>query len=185
MNFLTGLAPSIAAAKNGSLGNDNKPASKSRNIKGVHCHTSTIITVNFAITGSVNHFGATPKIDNMSFAGRLYDADFAQDMNKYLNQAEDVGITKYINTFNNIARPFMATLDLSSVGIQGLLAAGVHPIRAARYMTYAMASLFNPKIWDRFVVDNADEIDDFIRGGGYWSDLDDAGDFMFTKGNSW
>ena len=103
-------------------------------------------------------------------------------MNKYLNQAEDVGITKYINTFNNIARPFMATLDLSSVGIQGLLAAGVHPIRAARYMTYAMASLFNPKIWDRFVVDNADEIDDFIRGGGYWSDLDDAGDFMFTKG---
>mgnify|MGYP003642109149 CR=1 FL=1 len=126
--------------------------------------------------------GRLGKIDNMSFAGRLYDADFAQDMNKYLNQAEDVGITKYINTFNNIARPFMATLDLSSVGIQGLLAAGVHPIRAARYMTYAMASLFNPKIWDRFVVDNADEIDDFIRGGGYWSDLDDAGDFMFTKG---
>jgi len=126
--------------------------------------------------------GRVGKIDNMSFAGRLYDAEFATDMNKYLNQAEDVGITKYINTFNNIARPFMATLDLSSVGIQGLLAAGVHPIRAARYMTYAMASLFNPKIWDRFVVDNADEIDDFIRGGGYWSDLDDAGDFMFTKG---
>ena len=69
MNFLTGLAPSIAAAKNGSLGNDNNPANKSKNINGVHCHTSTIITVNFAITGSVNHLGATPKTDNKSFTG--------------------------------------------------------------------------------------------------------------------
>ena len=69
MNFLTGLAPSIAAAKNGSLGNDNKPANKSRNINGVHCQTSTIITVNLAKAGSVNHFGDKPKLDKISLTG--------------------------------------------------------------------------------------------------------------------
>ena len=58
-----------AAAKKGSLGNDKRPASKSKNIKGVHCHTSTIITVNLARTGSVNHLGDIPKFDKMSFTG--------------------------------------------------------------------------------------------------------------------
>ena len=50
INFLIELAPSIAAAKNGSFGNESKPASISKNIKGVHCHTSTIITVTSAKT---------------------------------------------------------------------------------------------------------------------------------------
>ena len=122
------------------------------------------------------------KINNMSFAGRLYDDEFASEMSTFLQQAEDVGITKYMNKFNNLARPLMATLDLSSIGIQGLLAAGVHPIRFAQYVGYALRGSISPKTWDKFVTQNASEIDDFIKAGGYWADLDDAGDFIFTKG---
>jgi len=122
------------------------------------------------------------KINNMSFAGRLYDDEFASEMSTFLQQAEDVGITKYMNKFNNLARPLMATLDLSSIGIQGLLAAGVHPVRFAQYVGYALRGSISPKTWDKFVTQNASEIDDFIKAGGYWADLDDAGDFIFTKG---
>ena len=60
----------MAAAKKGSLGRDNKPASNNKNINGVHCQTSTIITVNFAITGSLSHnIGSTPKFPKRSFTG--------------------------------------------------------------------------------------------------------------------
>src|SRR5210317_2476379 len=69
INFLTGLAPSIAAAKNGSFGSDKRPANNSKNIKGVHCQTSTIITVNLAKVGSVSHFGERPKLPRISFTG--------------------------------------------------------------------------------------------------------------------
>ena len=68
-NFRTGLAPSIAAAKNGSFGSDKRPANSNKNMNGVHCQTSTIMTVNFARTGSVNHLGDIPKFDKMSLTG--------------------------------------------------------------------------------------------------------------------
>ena len=68
-NFLIGLAPSIAAAKKGSFGRDSKPANNNKNIKGVHCQTSTIITVILAVAGSLNHLGPTPKTPNKSFTG--------------------------------------------------------------------------------------------------------------------
>src|SRR6056300_953160 len=69
INFLIGLAPSIAAARNGSFGSDKRPANKSKNINGVHCQTSTMITVIFAKDGSVSHLGDIPKFDKMSFTG--------------------------------------------------------------------------------------------------------------------
>ena len=58
-----------AAAKNGSLGSDKRPASSNKNINGVHCQTSTIITVILAKFGSVSHFGDIPKFDKISFTG--------------------------------------------------------------------------------------------------------------------
>ena len=52
------------------IGSDKSPASNNKNINGVHCQTSTIITVNFAITGSLNHkIGFTPNPPNKSFTG--------------------------------------------------------------------------------------------------------------------
>ena len=59
--FLMGPAPSIDAAKKGSFGNDSNPAKSSKNINGVHCHTSTIITVTFDNASLLNQSGVTPK----------------------------------------------------------------------------------------------------------------------------
>ena len=61
--------PFLAAAKKGSLGSDKRPANNSKNIKGVHCQTSTIITVTLAKVGSVSHFGAISKICKRSLTG--------------------------------------------------------------------------------------------------------------------
>ena len=69
MNFRIGLAPSIAAAKNGSFGSDKRPANSNKNMKGVHCQTSTIITVILAKVGSVSHLGDIPKLDKISLTG--------------------------------------------------------------------------------------------------------------------
>ena len=69
MNFLIGPAPSTEAAKKGYLGKDRRPANKSKNIKGVHCQTSTIIIVNFAKCSFVNQGGAIPNILKISLTG--------------------------------------------------------------------------------------------------------------------
>ena len=68
-NFLIGPAPSIEAAKNGSFGRDSNPANNSRNINGVHCHTSTIITVTFDKASLLNQSGVTPNKLKKSFTG--------------------------------------------------------------------------------------------------------------------
>ena len=57
INFLKGLAPSIAAAKKGSLGKLKRPASINKNINEVHCQTSTTIIDILANPGLDNHWG--------------------------------------------------------------------------------------------------------------------------------
>jgi len=69
INFLKGLAPSMEAAKKGSFGRLNNPASSSKNINEVHCQTSTTIIDIFANPGLDNHWGCTPKILRKSFSG--------------------------------------------------------------------------------------------------------------------
>ncbi len=69
MNFLIGPAPSIAAAKNASFGSESKPASNRRNINGVHCHVSTIITVTLASVSSLSQRGVKSNKPRKSFIG--------------------------------------------------------------------------------------------------------------------
>ena len=59
----------MAAAKNGSLGKDKRPANKSKNIKGVHCQTSTMITVTLASVSSLNQRGVIPNRPKKSLTG--------------------------------------------------------------------------------------------------------------------
>ena len=63
------LVKSIEAAKKGSFGSDSNPANSSRNINGVHCHTSTIITVTFDKASLLNQRGVTPNKLKKSFTG--------------------------------------------------------------------------------------------------------------------
>ena len=124
----------------------------------------------------------TGQINNFAFSGRTFEKGFADEINKYLEMSDRNGLGAVVRNFNNFARPLMATLDLSAIGIQGLLAIGMDPIRSAQMIAYSSRAMFNPAFYDRFIVDNYTLIDDFIKGGGYWAPLDDAGEFMFKGG---
>ena len=59
----------MEAARNASSGSDNNPARSSRNMKGVHCQVSTIITVTFARVSSLSHRGVISNRLRKSFTG--------------------------------------------------------------------------------------------------------------------
>ena len=124
----------------------------------------------------------TGTLDNLTFSGRTFEGEFSNEINRYLKVADDTGIGGLVRTFNNFARPLMATLDFSAIGIQGLLAIGMDPIGSAKMIAYSSIALKNPRFYDRFIVDNESLIESFIKDGGYWAKLDDMGEFMFKGG---
>tara|TARA_R100000808_G_scaffold4097_1_gene13617 strand:+ start:39 stop:4916 length:4878 start_codon:yes stop_codon:yes gene_type:complete len=126
--------------------------------------------------------GRQGKLNNFIGGGRFYDAEFANEMNKFFEMADRQGIGGIMRKFNDFARPLMATLDLSSIGIQGLLSVGVDPLGAAKMMTRTTLALFSPRFYNRWVVKNKNTIDDFIKDGGYFAALDDVGEFLFPGG---
>ena len=67
-----GLAPSSVAALIWSSGTPTRPASRIRNISGVHCQMSAIMTANSASVGSDSQAMVTRvpvSVDRMSFTG--------------------------------------------------------------------------------------------------------------------
>jgi len=124
----------------------------------------------------------TGTLDNLTFSGRTFEGEFSDEINRYLKVADDTGIGGLVRKFNNFARPLMATLDFSAIGIQGLLAIGMDPIGSAKMIAISSYALKNPRFYDRFIVDHAEMIDSFIKDGGYWAKLDDMGEFMFKGG---
>ena len=126
--------------------------------------------------------GQVGRIENFAMGGRYFDGEFADEMNKFMTQADQQGLGGFVSTFNNFTRPLMATMDLSSMGIQGLLSAGVDPLGSARMMGMTFLSLFNPRVYEGWVVKNRGVIDNFIKDGGYYAGLDDVGEFIFPGG---
>jgi len=117
------------------------------------------------------------KIADFATGGRVFDEDFATQINSFLQNNRD--LLPYIGTFNNFARAVNATLDLSAIGIQGLLAIGIDPIRAARLIAMTTRAINDPSYYNRWVKDNSADIDEFLSHGGYWAGLNDAGEFIF------
>lgn len=126
--------------------------------------------------------GRQGKLNNFIGGGRFYDAQFADEMNKFFEMGDRQGIGGIIRSFNDFARPLMATLDLSALGIQGLLSMGVDPLGAGKMMAMTTGALFSPRFYNRWVVKNKGTIDDFIKEGGYFAGLDDVGEFIFPGG---
>ena len=116
-------------------------------------------------------------INDWSTGGRIFEEEYATQINKVLTENKD--ILPYIRTFNNFARAVNATMDLSAIGIQGLLSIGVDPIRAAKMIGMTTRALFDPTYYNAWVKANTKNIDEFISYGGYWSGLDDTGEFLF------
>ena len=117
------------------------------------------------------------KIADFAAGGRIFDEDFATQINSFMQDNRD--LLPYIGTFNNFARAVNATLDLSAIGIQGLLAIGIDPIRSARLIAMTTMAIANPSYYNRWVIDNTKSIDEFLSHGGYWAGLNDAGEFIF------
>lgn len=120
--------------------------------------------------------GAVPKLGNTFFP-----QEFADAMNKGLTPDRNA-VSSAIGGFNNAARAFMATMDLSAAGIQGLLTLGTHPIQASRAIGRATASLMNPEWYNGFIRAEAASVDGLIRLGGKWASNDDMGEFLFSTG---
>jgi len=118
-------------------------------------------------------------IDAFISGQRFYKSGFADSMNEYLSTNKD--LLPYIGSFNNFARALNATMDLSAIGIQGLLAIGVDPIRAARIIIMTTAALKDPKFYNQYVVSKHDVITSMIKDGVYWAPLSDAGEFLFPS----
>jgi hypothetical protein len=115
-----------------------------------------------------------------------FNADFAREIEQALAPQSAQGLQGAVNSFNRIARISMATMDLSFVGIQGLLTMGTHPVAAAQAFLRGSASLFGAK-GERFYLNvvrkNGEVVDDFIRHGGHWANEDQAGEFILgTQG---
>ena len=117
------------------------------------------------------------KINDFATGGRIFAEDRATQVNKFLQDNRD--LLPYIGTFNNFARAVNATLDLSAIGIQGLLAIGIDPIRSARLIAMTTKAINDPSYYNRWVKDNSADIDEFLSHGGYWAGLNDAGEFIF------
>lgn len=120
--------------------------------------------------------GSVPKLGNTFFP-----QEFADAMNRSLTPDTN-SVSRAIGGFNNASRAFMATMDLSAAGIQGLLALGTHPIQASMAIGRATASLMNPRWYDGFIQSKAGSVDGFIRLGGKWASNDDMGEFLFSTG---
>ena len=101
-------------------------------------------------------------------------------MNRSLDPTDRTGALGQLQGFNNVSRAFMATLDLSAVGIQGLLALGTNPVMAGRAIWTAINSLWDPTVYHGFVKQHEGSIDQMIRLGGHWASADDMGEFLFS-----
>jgi hypothetical protein len=116
--------------------------------------------------------------------GRAFPEAFARTLNNAL-QSRPTALQQQVNSFNRAARMFMATMDLSFVGIQGLLTMGTHPVMAARAFLEGSASLVSGG--DRFYLNRvrqkSDLIDDFLEHDGHWAAEDMAGEFVLGPGS--
>jgi hypothetical protein len=117
--------------------------------------------------------------------GRSFPEAFARTLNNAL-EGRPTALQQQANSFNRAARMFMATMDLSFVGIQGLLTLGTHPLTAARAFLNGSASLLGEG-GDRFYLDRirrkADVVDDFLEHDGHWAAEDMAGEFVLGPGS--
>lgn len=118
--------------------------------------------------------GSTP----VEFQGRYYPKDIGEQLNEVDRVTTSSGFVKIINEINDIARPIMATLDLSFMGVQGLVAALSHPTNYLK----AAKTLFSNGYADYEAAAKADgSLLSMINAGGHWAARNDAAEFIFPS----
>lgn len=111
------------------------------------------------------------------FAGRYYPRDMGERLRQELGPTAD-NLTRQVNQVNNLARPLMATLDVSFMGVQGLLGLATNP-RA--YFTALRNTIFGG--FDEYVEGavRKGDMDAFLRDGGQWLARNDMNEYLFPN----
>lgn len=113
----------------------------------------------------------------VEFNGRFYKRPVGEVLNAELRPPPPSGIEKSLISFNTFARPLMATLDLSFLGIQGLIGLATNPIayKNAMINTFAHYDTYVEKALRTGLAD------DFIKASGFFAARNDYGEFIFPK----
>lgn len=108
-------------------------------------------------------------------AGRFYDPKLGGVLKRELVPTPATGIEKGMQKLNDLARPLMATLDASFLGIQGLVAFAHNPEAWTVAMKNSMFGGYDAYIETAL---RSGLADDFIRHKGFFAAKNDFGDFI-------
>lgn len=112
------------------------------------------------------------------FNGKYYPYDQGHELQGVKDSEVPTGIMGVVNNINDAVRPVMATLDVSFMGVQGLMAALAHP---ANYFS-ALGTLFSNGYGDyEAKLKASGQLDSMIRDGVHWTAKNDASDFLFPS----
>lgn len=121
--------------------------------------------------------GATP----IEFHGKYYEQSIGTELSKLDDIDSPTGIERTVQNINNSIRPVMATLDLSFMGVQGIIAALSHP---TNYLT-ALKTIFSGGYGDYVEsLKRSGQLDSMIRDGVHWAAKNDFSEFIFPSAMS-
>ncbi len=99
-------------------------------------------------------------------------------------QEAPTGPLKIFSDLNAEMRQISATLDFSGTAIQGIFAAGAHPIEFAKAWTMVTKSVVaDNDAWYNWMKANEDLIDEYLRLGGVWTHPGGSEEF-FLRANT-
>ena len=99
-------------------------------------------------------------------------------------QEAPTGLLKILSDLNAEMRQISATLDFSGTAIQGIFAAGAHPIEFAKAWTMVTKSVVaDNDAWYNWMKANEDLIDEYLRLGGVWTHPGGSEEF-FLRANT-
>lgn len=108
----------------------------------------------------------------INFNGRYYPEEVGLQLQKLAQGPQ----SDYIQRFNNLVRPFIATMDASFAGVQGLMGLSRNPRAYGR----ALAQAFNSQEYDRRILAHRESgvLDDFLGHDGVLLSRNDLGEFL-------
>ena len=122
---------------------------------------------------------ANPNIRVMPDVAREFTSN-----NQLMPQEAPTGPLKILADLNSEMRQISATLDFSGTAIQGIFAAGSHPIEFARSWTMVTKSVVKDNdAWYDWMTANKDLIDEYLRLGGVWTHPGGSEEF-FLRSNT-
>ncbi len=124
--------------------------------------------------------GGTPEFPTSipNLGGRFAEANEGRKLNQLLKPKYHGPIESNIIKINDAVRPVMANLDISYLGIQGLIGLARNPVGYAKAVRYTMSQ---PELYDEYMkgAKSTGHLDEFIAMEGKLMSRNDMGEFLF------